>query len=74
MKKNKIIFKLDSNRRGKFYVGRKWLKDVTSVDIYARPHEYAVYVEQYKRDSSGRFVVASGEIERKRTEYHFGGL
>ena len=65
MKRKHLVFKVDSNKRGKVYVGGKWQKDVTCIDIHGEPNDYTVTIEQYKRNADGRFLIKDDEIERK---------
>ena len=72
MKKNKLIFKVNGNKYGKVYIGGKWQKDITCIDIHGEPFDYMVKIEQYKRDANGRFLVKDNEIERKTKIYRIG--
>lgn len=63
MKKNKLIFKVDGNKRGKVYIGGKWQKDVCVLDIHGEPRNYTVTIEKHKRDAKGRLLVKANEIE-----------
>lgn len=71
MKKCKLIFKVDGKNRGKVYIGHKWQKDVTEINIHGEPYDYTIEVTQYKRDKNGSFVVRDGEIDEKTTKYKF---
>lgn len=72
MKRNHLVFKVDSNKRGKVYVGGKWQKDVVMIDIHGEPFDYMVEIEQYKRDANGRLLVKDDDIERKTKIYRIG--
>lgn len=72
MKRKQLVFQIDSNKRGKVYVGGKWQKDVVMLDIHGEPFDYEVEIEQYKRDANGRFLVKDDEIERKTKIYRIG--
>lgn len=73
MKKDKFIFKIGKSNRGKVYIGHKWLKDVTEVKIHGLPFNFTVEIEQYKRNSDGKYVIDidNNEIERKTKIYKF---
>ena len=73
MKKQKFVFKIDNNKRGKIYVGGKWLHDVAEVDIHGEPNNYHIIVCRYKRDSNGHLIVKDNEVERYFTDYYIGG-
>lgn len=72
MKKPKLLFKVNRNNRGKLYFNHKWIKDVTKIDIHGEPWEYTLTIERYKRDSNGKLVISSNEIQRYVSTYHFG--
>lgn len=72
MKKPKLLFKVNRNNRGKLYFNHKWIKDVTKIDIHGEPWEYTLTIERYKRDSNGKLVISSNEIQRYVSKYHFG--
>lgn len=75
MKKAKFIFKVNNNYYAKVYVNKKWLKDVTKINLSAVPYEYTLEIEQYKRDKEGCFFIENirtGEAAKKTTTYKFG--
>ena len=65
MKKPKLIIKVDSNRRGKVYCGKKWHKDVCEIDLYGEPFNYTLTLKVYKRNKQGGFFVTNNEIATK---------
>lgn len=74
MKKPKLLFKVDHNKRGKVYINHKWLRDVIEVSIDGNLWGYSVIVERYKKDATGCFIVENNEIKRYTTEYYIGGV
>lgn len=72
MKKAKFIFKVDNNYRAKVYVNKKWIKDVTKMDLSAVPWEYTLEIEQYRKNELDMFYTVNGEIAKKTTTYKFG--
>lgn len=70
-KKPKLIFKINRNNTAKIYVGGKWQKDVTKVQIYAEPQDHDVWIEQTVRDNTGRILVENNEINHKEKHYQF---
>ena len=71
MKKPKFLLKIDTNNRAKIYVGKKWRKDVFSLDITARPQCFIIEIENYKRDRRGCLIVENNEIA---SEVHTFGI
>ena len=69
MKKNKMIFKVSGDNRGKIYIGRKWQKDVTEINIHGEPHDYTIEIKRYKRDARGCVWVVDGEIATETKTY-----
>lgn len=72
MKKAKFILKVKTNGVGKIYVNKKWLKDVTKLNLYAEPWMYYLTVEQFKKDKNGLYYFENDEIAKKTTTYVFG--
>ena len=55
------MIKVDRNNRGRVYVGGKWHKDVSQIDMHAEPWTYTVKLVVLKRDK-GCLVVEDNEI------------
>lgn len=72
MRHSKVIFKITKDNRGKVYIGHKWQRDITGINIHGAPYDYAIEIEQYQRDSEGRYRVVDGEVMRKTKTYKFG--
>lgn len=74
MKKCKLIFKVDGKNRGKVYIGHKWQKDVTEINIHGEPYDYTIEIEKHKRDSRGMYCIVKGEIARETKTYKICSL
>lgn len=70
-KKPKLIFKINRNNTAKIYVGGKWQKDVTRVQIYAEPLDHDVWIEQIKRNEFGGVLVENDDLVRDEKHYQF---
>ena len=73
MKKPKLIFKINRNNTAKIYVGGKWQKFVSMLEIHAEPFCHDVEVEQIKYDKNGKPVIKNNEVFRTSKKFHFGG-
>lgn len=72
MKKAKFIMKVKTNGLAKVYINKKWLKDITKLNLSAEPWLYHLTVEQNKKDKNGLYYVENDEIATKTTTYTFG--
>lgn len=70
MRKEKLLFKVDRNGKARVYINKKWLHDVTEINIHGVPWSYSVVVERFKRDSNGNLMVENNEIVRYISKYH----
>lgn len=74
MKKPKLIFKINRNNTAKIYVGGKWQKYVTAVEINAIPFCHDIKIEQIKRDSNGIPIIENDEVLHTEKSFHFGAV
>ena len=74
MKKPKLIFKINRNNTAKIYVGGKWQKYVSAVEINAKPFCHDIKIEQIKHDSNGQPIIENDEVVRKEKCFHFGAV
>lgn len=74
MKKPKLIFKIERNNTAKIYVGGKWQKYVSRLEIDAKPLSHDIRIEQIKHDGDGRPIVESNAIVHTEKKYHFGAV
>lgn len=72
MKKPKLIFKINRNNTAKIYVGGKWQKYVSAVEIDAKPLCYDIKIEQIKHDSNGHPIIENNEVLCAEKSFHFG--
>ena len=54
--------KVDSNKNAKIYLNKHWMKDVTWISLEGNIKEYHIEMEQFVRNSKGKFIVENGEI------------
>lgn len=74
MKKPKLIFKINRNNTAKIYVGGKWQKKVSSVEINAEPFCHDIRIEQIKHDTNGCPIVENNDVVRTEKHFHFGAV
>ena len=74
MKKPKLIFKINRNNTAKIYVGGKWQKRVTKVEINAKPFCHDIKIEQIKHGSNGRPMIDNNDVVRTEKNFHFGAV
>ena len=74
MKKPKWIFKVNRNNAAKIYVGGKWHKYVSRLEIDAKPFSHDIRIEQIKHDGNGRPIIENNEIVHTEKKYHFGAV
>lgn len=74
MKKPKLIFKINRNNTAKIYVGGKWQKYVTAVEIDAKPFFHDVKIEQIKHGSNGQPIIENNDFIRTEKHFHFGAV
>ena len=72
MKKTKFILKVNNNYIAKIYLNKKWLKDVTELNLEAVPYTYKLEIEQYKRNEKGILYAENDEIAKGKHIYKFG--
>ena len=70
MKNQKVIFKIANDKRAKIYVGGKWIKKVSKVDIYGDVRGYHVTVTRYKTNKNGVPYVEGNEIASETLTYN----
>lgn len=74
MKRPKLIFKINRNNTAKVYVGGKWQKYVSAVEIDAKPLCHVVKIEQIKHGSNGRPTIENNDVVRTKKCFHFGAV
>lgn len=72
MKRPKLLFKVNRNNRAKVYVGGKWQKDVSVINILGEPWKYTVVMNVYKR-KNGALIAENGELAEEIKTFHIGG-
>ena len=72
MKRPKFLLKIDTNNRAKVYVGKKWRKDIVSLNITARPQCFIIEIENYKRNKNGMFFVENNEVASEVHTFRIG--
>lgn len=66
----KLVLEIDKNCVGRIFIDGEELKDVTSIEINAKPFDYDVIVEQVARDQNGRVVIGNG-LSHAKKKFHF---
>ena len=74
MKKPKLIFKINRNNTAKIYVGGKWQKYVSAVEIDAKPFCHDVKIEQIKHGSNGQPIIENNDVIRTEKYFYFGAV
>ena len=72
MKKSKLIFKVNKDNTAKLYLGGKWHKGVTMVNIHGEPLQYTIEVEKYVQNKRGEYIVESNELLKETRVYRMG--
>ena len=69
MKKQKLILKVDNSNRTKIYVGGKWQKKVTKIDIFADVRGFNVTITTLKTNKNGVPYVENNDIAKETQTY-----
>lgn len=72
MKKPKFILKVNQNNTAKVYVGGKWHKYVTELEIIAKCQNIQVTLTEYKLNKKGFPYALNGDIAVQDKKYFFG--
>lgn len=72
MKKSKLIFKVNKNNTAKLYLGGKWHKGVTMLNIHGEPLQYTIEVEKYIQNKQGGYIVEDNELLKETRVYQIG--
>lgn len=73
MKKPKFLLKVDNSKLAKVYIGGKWHKDITEIEVQGKPKNFTITLHKYKK-VNGKYVVNEHgtHIEEITETYHIG--